>query len=69
MDLVIIVGIVCFFGVAMLSTIAHRNNPPASQVILVRSEQLKELRESEHSEAGLGIFLLVAVIAGAIWLL
>lgn len=68
MDLVILIGITTFFGLAALSTIAHRNAPPVAQVFLVRADQLRE-RDANQGEAGLGIFLLLAVIAGAIWLL
>lgn len=69
MDLVIIIGIAIFFGIAAISTIAHRNQPPAPQVILVRADQLREARESERSDAGVGIFLLLGVIIVAVWLL
>lgn len=69
MDLLIVIGIAIFFGIAAISTIAHRNQTPAPQVILVRADQLKDAREAERGDAGLGIFLLVAVIAAAVWLL
>jgi hypothetical protein len=63
MDLGIVIAITVFFGIAALSTIAHRNAPPSTQVVLVRAEQLKE---AERGEAGLGIFLLIAAIVAAI---
>ena len=69
MDLLIVIGIAIFFGIAALSTIAHRNQAPSAQVLLVRADQLKEAREADHGDAGLGIFLLIAVIAAAVWLL
>jgi hypothetical protein len=68
MDLLIIIGITAFFGMAALSMVAHRNSPSPAQVILVRADQLKE-RDGDYGDAGLGIFLLIAVIVGAIWFL
>lgn len=68
MDLLILIGISAFFGLAALSMIGQRNAPQAAQFILVRAEQLKE-RDGDAGSAGLGIFLLLAVIAAAVWLL
>lgn len=66
MELGIVIAITVFFGIAALSTITHRNTTPATQIVLVRADQLKE---AEHGDAGLGIFMLIAVISAAIWLL
>jgi hypothetical protein len=67
MDLILIIGITVFFGMAALSAAAQRNAPPAAQVIVVRADQIRE-REGD-SDMGFGILLLLAVIFGAIWLL
>lgn len=63
MDLLILIGITAFFGLAAISTIAQRNAAPPAQVFFVRADQL---REREGGDAGFGIFLLIAVIVGAI---
>lgn len=68
MDLLIIIGITAFFGMAALSMIAQRNAPTPAQVILIRADQLKE-RDAERGDAGFGIFLLISVIGAAIWFL
>jgi hypothetical protein len=68
MDLIILIGITAFFGLAALSTIAHRNTPPQAQVFVLRADQLRE-REIERGDAGFGIFLLVVVVIAAIWFL
>jgi hypothetical protein len=68
MDLLILIGITVFFGLAALSMISQRNTPQPTQVILLRADQLKE-RDGERGSSGFGIFLLFAVIAAAVWLL
>jgi hypothetical protein len=68
MDLLILIGITAFFGLAALSMIGQRNASQAAQLIVVRADQLKE-REGDHGSAGFGIFLLFAVIAGAVFFL
>lgn len=63
MDLVIIVGMVSFFGLAVLSAVAQRSAPPPAPIIIVRAEPLLE-RDGEHG-AGIGLLLLLAVVIGA----
>jgi len=65
MELVIMIGIVSFFGIAAISTVAHRNTPPTTPILVVRAEQVKD---AESGDAGFGIFLLIAVIIAAIWI-
>jgi hypothetical protein len=68
MDLAILIGITIFFGIAALSTLAQRNAPPMSPVIVVRGEHARD-KELDQSDAGFGIFLLIIVIVAAIWML
>lgn len=68
MDLLILVGVISFFGLALISTVAHRNTPPAAKIILVRADQLAE-PQGDRGSAGFGIFLLLAVVLGALFFL
>jgi hypothetical protein len=66
MELIVMIGIVFFFGAVILSTVAQRSGPPAPPVFVVRADSLER---GPASESGLSIFVLLLVIAAAIWLL
>jgi hypothetical protein len=66
MELVVMFGIVCFFGAVILSTVAQRGSAPQAPVIFVRAEPLERL---PASDAGLSLIILLLVIGVAVWML
>ena len=66
MELVVMIGIVFFFGAVILSTVAQRGGAPPAPVIFIRAEPLERL---PASDAGPSLIVLLLVIAVAVWLL
>jgi hypothetical protein len=67
MELFIMIGIMVFFGVVALSTVAQRA-PQPPQVVYIRAEQLDALR-APRGEGGVALVLFCLVVLGAICLL
>lgn len=66
MELVVMIGIVFFFGAVILSTVAQRGGAPPAPVVFIRAEPLERL---PASDAGPSLIVLLLVIAVAVWLL
>ncbi len=66
MELIVMIGLVVLLGGVILSTIAQRSGPPQAAVFVVRAEQLERL---PAGDGGSSLFVLLAVIALALWLL
>jgi hypothetical protein len=66
MELVVMIGIVFFFGAVILSTVAQRGGAPPAPIFFVRAEPLERL---PGSDAGISLVMLLLVIGVAVWLL
>jgi hypothetical protein len=65
MELVIMFGIVFFFGTVILSTVAQRGSQAPAPILFVRAEPVERL---PASDAGISLVILMLVIAAAVWL-
>lgn len=65
MEIIVMIGVVFFFGAVALSTIAQRQSPPPAPVFVVRAEPFEKL---PASDAGMSLIVLILVISAAIWL-
>ena len=65
MELVVMFGIVFFFGAVALSMVAQRNSPPQAPILVVRAESLDK---AASSDTGFSFVVLLFVIAAALWL-